>query len=134
MLPVANGLGMSAIGVYAALSRQGEQSPHRYDRINRMTPPPASELEQWWQTDGTIKGVARRFQVSINTAAVWLAQIGIFLNDTPALSRRDLKQAIANGHSIDQIRRQHRVADRTVVVELHRHNLVEAHRRRHLKR
>jgi len=69
----------------------------------------------------------------VNTAAIWLAEVGIFVNDTPAISRSDLETAIASQDSIDTIRRRHRVTDRTVVVELHRHGLFADHRRRHLR-
>jgi hypothetical protein len=131
---VAKELGISVVGIQAALRRQGEQSPYRYNAKAPMASPAPDVLEQWWQAEETIKGVARRGEVSVNTAAVWLAQVGIFVNDTPALTRRDLKQAIADGDSIDQIRRRHAVADRTVLVELHRHGLFAEHRRHHLKR
>jgi len=79
-----------------------------------------------WEAEETIKGVARQLEVSVNTTAVWLADIGIFINDTPVVSRRDLQDDIDKRQSIDDIRRQHHVTGRTVAVELRRHGLLDA--------
>lgn len=68
----------------------------------------------------------------MNTAAIWLAQVGIFVKAIPVISRTDLDGAIKNGDSLDEIRRRHKVTARTVVVELYRHGLFDAHRRRHM--
>ena len=79
-------------------------------------------------------GSSRRpLGVSVNTAAVWLADIDIFIQDAPVISRRDLQDAIDKRQSIDDIRRQHHVTGRTVAVELRRHGLLEAHKKRHLR-
>jgi hypothetical protein len=71
--------------------------------------------------------------VSVNTTAVWLADVGIFVKDTPAISRRDLLDAISKGHTIADICHDHHVTDRTVAVELRRQSLLEAHKKRHLR-
>jgi len=80
-----------------------------------------------------MKGVAQRGAVPVSTAAIWLARIGIFANELPAISRAELIAAIDRGDSVDAIRRKHRVTDRTVVVELLRHDLHEARKRRHMR-
>jgi hypothetical protein len=72
-------------------------------------------------------------EVSVNTAAVWLADIGIFVKETPAISRRDLQSAIDDRRSIKDICREHHVTGRTVAVELRRHGLLEARKKRHLQ-
>ncbi len=132
VIAVAAELGVTRYAVHAALARHGGNSAHRYNRRREIDPPDESTITSWWEAEQTIEGVARRGKVSVNTAAVWLAQVGIFRNDIPAISRRDLQQAISNGDSIDVIRRRHHVTDRTVVVELHRQGLVEAHKHRHI--
>ena len=47
----------------------------------------------------------------------------------PAISRIELIAALNQGDSLDFFRRNHRVTDRTVVVELLRHGLHETHKR-----
>jgi hypothetical protein len=85
-----------------------------------------------WETEETHEGIARHLDVSVNTTAIWLADIGIFVKDTPVISKRDLQSAIDGRMSIDDIRRQHHVTGRTVAVELRRHGLLDAHQKRHL--
>ncbi len=131
---VADELGVTKHAVHAVLARNGGNSAHRYNRGPDIVRPDDLTLRRWWESERTIAGVARCGEVSVNTAAVWLASIGIFRNDTPAISRADLEAAIVSGDSIAVIRRRHHVTGRTVVVELHRHGLVEAHRRRHMRK
>ena len=128
---VAERLGVTKIAVQVAL-RHGAQSAHRYRGKVRLDPPDDEIIAYHWNAEGTVKGVPRALDVSINTAAIWLAQTGIFLSDAPAIEARDLKEAIRRGDSIDVIRRRHAVTDRTVVVELIRHGLHDAHRTRHM--
>ena len=40
---------------------------------------PTEEIVRAWEAEETIKGVARQFEVSVNTAAVWLARVGDLL-------------------------------------------------------
>jgi hypothetical protein len=77
-----------------------------------------------------VSPAARRFDVSHTTAAIWLGDAGIFVKDTPVISRRDLVAAIKTGKTIREIATEHRVTGRTVQVELRRFGLVEAHRHR----
>ena len=42
----------------------------------RLTAPDEATLRRIWETEETIKGVARQLGVSFNTAAVWLAVFG----------------------------------------------------------
>ncbi len=129
---VAAANGVTPVAVRAALRRHDSHSIHRFDGVAPMPGPDATVLAGWWADEGTIKGVARRGDVSVNTASIWLARIGIFLHQTPAIARPDLVAAIAAGESIAAIGRRHRVTGRTVVVELYRHELFDAHRRRHI--
>jgi len=76
--------------------------------------------------------VARAARHNCFDSRIWLARIGIFSSDAPRISKSDLLSAIKRGDSLDVIRRQHHVTTRTVVVELYRHWLFEAHRCRHM--
>jgi len=87
-------------------------------------------MERHWRRHETIKGVALELDVSVNTTAVWLADVGIFVNEVPAISRADMERHIAAGRTIAEIATAHRMTDRTVMVELRCHELVEAHRLR----
>jgi hypothetical protein len=129
---IAAELAVAAPTVHVAMRRLGVRSPWKFDGWNRLTPPDQAVLAAAWAHETTVKGVARRFEVSVNTAAIWLARIGVFVTDTPAISRTELLGAIERGDSIETIRRRHRVTGRTVVVELHRHGLHDAHHRRHM--
>jgi hypothetical protein len=129
---IATELGVAVPTVQVAMKRLGVKSPWKYDGATRLKPPTARALSAAWASEETIKGVARRFDVSVNTAAIWLARVGIFVSDVPAISKRDLVAAIEHGDSIDVIRRRHAVTARTVIVELHRHDLYERHHRRHM--
>ena len=130
---IATDLGVAVPTVHVALKRNGVQSPWRYDAGPGLDVPPDSEIVRAWEVEETIRGVARQFEVSVTTAAVWLARVGIFLSEVPRISKSDLVQSIQKGESIDAIRRHHHVTARTVVIELHRHSLFDAHRRRHMK-
>jgi hypothetical protein len=132
---IAKELDVTPRTVYLALERHGidaTRSPWLNLGHVRLTPPEEATLRTIWETEETIKGAARQLGVSVNTAAVWLADIGIFIKDTPVISRRDLQDAIDKRLSVADICRQHHVTGRTVAVELRRHGLVEAHKKRHL--
>jgi transposase-like protein len=131
---IAADLGVAVPTVQVAMKQHGVKSPWKFDGATRLEPPTDEALAGVWESEQTIKGVARRFDVSVNTAAIWLAQVGIFVAETPVISKRDLVAAIERGDSIDVIRRRHHVTGRTVIVELHRHGLHERHRRRHMFR
>jgi len=133
---LAEELGVTGRTLYLALEKHGievDQSPWIHHGPARLTPPPATALVQAWEADGTLKGLARRFGVSFNTVAVWLADVGIFIKEVPAISKRDLQAAIAKKWSIDRIMQEHHVTGRTVSVELRRFGLKEAHVARHLR-
>lgn len=129
---IATELGVSAPEVYAVMRQLGLPTDGPWVRrdTRRLDPPPKRRLEHLWRRHQTLKAVALELGVSHVTAAIWLADIGIFLNDTPAITRHHLEQAIAEGLTIDQIRRRHHVADRTVKIELRRFRLVDNHRHR----
>ena len=128
---VAASLGVSVIGVQAALARGGAQSAHRYNGARRERPS-ALSLERWWALEQTLTGVARQAGCSPPTAAVWLAEVGIFLRSEPAISGTALRRAIEQRHALGVIADAHGVSAHTVLVELHRHGLFAAHRQRHL--
>ena len=128
---VAASLGVSVIGVQVALTRNGAQSAHRYNGARRKRPS-ASSLQRWWASEQTLKGVARQAGVSPPTAAVCLAEVGIFLRSEPAIAALDLRRAIERQESLAAIAADHGLSTNTVLVELHRHGLFTAHRRRHL--
>lgn len=129
---IAAELGVSIPGVHKAMRRLGVEADGPWVRrdTTRLEAPSSTRLEQAWLTNESIKGVARTFGVSVPTAAVWLADIGIFRNPEPVISRSQLLAAIESGKSIEEIASDHRVGDLTVRVELRRHGLVEQHRRR----
>lgn len=89
VVAVAKELGVSKIAVHKALTRAGGKSAHRYDRRHIHQRPDESLLRYWWDSERTIKHVAQRCGVSVNTAAIWLAEIGIYRSDTPVISRSD---------------------------------------------
>jgi len=133
---IAAELGVARRTVYLALERHGidaARSPWLNRGHVRLTAPDEGTLRRIWETEETIKGVARQLSVSVNTAAIWLADISIFLKDVPVISQRDLQRAIDDRQSLKEICRQHHVTARTVTVELRRHGLLEAHKKRHLR-
>jgi transposase-like protein len=133
---IADELGVARRTVYLALERHGidaARSPWLNRGHVRLTPPDETKLRRIWETEETISGVARQLDVSVNTAAVWLADIGVFVKEAPVISQRDLLDAIDKHQSIKDICRQHHVTARTVAVELRRHGLLEAHKKRHLR-
>ena len=105
-----------------------------YARGRMLSRPSADRLRAAWGVEGTHRGVGRQFGVAHSTAAVWLAEIGVYVDDTSALKRSVLLAAIGDGWSMAQIASDHQVAVTTVRVELHRHGLFEAHRARHRSR
>ena len=106
---IANELGVSPATVSRAAKRAGIAVPRRPPPITRRRPHPQLDDPDW------------------------IAEIGIFIQDTPVISRRDLQAAIDKRQSIEDIRRQHHVTARTVAVELRRHGLLVAHKKRHLR-
>ena len=133
---IAAELGVANRTVYLALERHGidvTRSPWLNLGHVRLAAPDEPTLSRIWDAEETVKGVARQLEVSVNTAAVWLADIGIFVKDVPVISRRELQEAIDQRQSIKDICRQHHVTGRTVAVELRRHGLLEAHKKRHLR-
>ena len=59
------------------------------------------------------------------------AHAGIFADTPPALSRTTLQDAISDGWPLSKIAAETGVSVMTVRVELHRHQLFDAHRTRH---
>ena len=129
---IAEELDVSFAAVHKAMRRLGLEAEGAWVRrdTTRLKRPSRSQLEQAWRSEQSIKGISRRFGVAHTTAAVWLADVGIFVHDTPAISRSDLLAAIDAGKSIRAIATDHGMTDRTVMIELRRHGLRDAHRLR----
>ena len=131
---VAAELEVSAGTVTAAYRRAGldpGSTPLLYARGRTHQRPPPAVLHSLWGTEDGYRGVGRRLGVAHSTAAVWLAEVGVFQSAEPALSRTALSSAIDNGWPLTKIATEHRTGVTTVKVELHRHKLFEAHRHRH---
>jgi transposase len=131
---IAAELDVSAGAVTDAYRRAGIDpavTPRLYARGKPRQRPPAAVLQTAWDAEGSYRGVARRIGVAHPTAAVWLAEIGVYADETPAISRASLESAINNSWSLNRIATEHRVAVTTVRIELHRHELFNAHRTRH---
>lgn len=131
---VAAELGVSPGTVTAAYRRAGIDpgtTTKLFARGHTRLRPDADELRAAWSVEGTYRGVGRRLGVAHSTAAVWLAEIDLFVDDTPRLGRRDMVQAIAQGWPLARIANEHRVSITTVRVDLHRHQLFDVHRVRH---
>ena len=94
----------------------------------------ADALQAAWNVEGTYRGVGRQIGVTPSTARVWLAEVGVYLNTTAALSRTALLTAIDDGWPMRRIAAEHGLSLTTVRVELHRHGLFVAHRNRHRSR
>ncbi len=134
---IAAELGVSAGTVRDAYRRvrinPGQTSQH-YARGRARSRPTAAELGAAWESEGTFRGVARRLGTTHTTASVWLAEIGIFADGSPKLSRTELLDAIEQHQSMRDIAAEFGVAVTTVRVELRRHGLFEMHRHRHRHR
>ena len=131
---VAGKLGVSPGTVTTAYRRAGidpSSTTRLFARGRRHPRPPARELLAAWHAEETYRGVARRFAIAPNTAAVWLAEVGVFVSDEPVLSRRALTAAVNRGLTLSAIAHEHHVSVMTVLVDLHRHQLFDAHRTRH---
>ena len=131
---IAAELGVSAGTVTTAYERAGIEPARTVKLFARGHPlqrPSAKELRAAWDVEGTFRGVGRHFGIAHSTAAVWLAEVGVFADERPALSRSDLVDAINVSWPISRIAEEHRVSITTVRVELHRHGLFDAHRLRH---
>ncbi len=102
-----------------------------YARGHPRPRPTADALQAMWEHEGTFRGVSRHLGCAPTTAAVWLAEAGIFADTPPALSRTRLQDAISNRWPLSKIAAETAVSVMTVRVELHRHQLFHAHRTRH---
>lgn len=131
---VAAELDVSSGTVRAAYRRAGvdaASTPRNFARGRPRPRPDVSELQSAWTAERSIRGVGRRIGVAHTTAAVWLAEIGTFAEETSQLGRAELLEAIRQHKSLRDIAGELRVSVTTVRVELHRHGLYEAHRLRH---
>ena len=131
---VAAELEVSAGTVTTAYERAGidpASSTRFYERGHKKRRPTADELRAAWHAEGTLRGVGQRFGIASTTAAVWLAEVDVFINPTPALPHSYLVSAIRNRWPITRIAAEHAVSVVTVKVELHRHGLFVSHRHRH---
>jgi hypothetical protein len=134
---IAVELGVSAGTVREAYRRVGidpGQTSQHYVRGRARTRPTAAELGVAWESEGTFRGVARQLGTTHTTASVWLAEIGVFADGSPKLSRTELLAAIEQQQSMRDIAAEFAVAVATVRIELHRHELFEMHRQRHRRR
>jgi hypothetical protein len=61
---------------------------------------------------------------------VWLAEVGVFADTTPALPRSVLIDAIDAQWKIARIAAEHKLSAVTVRIELYRHGLFALHRTR----
>jgi hypothetical protein len=131
---VAAELAVSAGTVTTAYERAGidpSSATHFYDRGRSLQRPTPDELRAAWDTEGTFSGVGRRLGIAQTTAAVWLAEVGVFADTTPALTRSVLIDAIDRKWPISRIAAEHKVGAAKVRVEMHRHGLFASHRSRH---
>lgn len=131
---VASDLGVSAGTVTAAYRDAGidpASTTKLYARGRPLNRPSPETLQAVWPTQRSYRAVGSRFGIAHSTAAVWLAEAGIFADPIPKLSRRDLLNAIGIGWPLTRIAAEHGVSVTAVRIELHRHNLFEAHRTRH---
>jgi|GEM_PF-1201777 len=131
---IAAELGVNSGTVRVAYRRVGiepSQTSQYYVRGRSLARPTAVELRAAWDSEETFRGVARRLSITHTTASVWLAEIGVFADDTPKLSRAELVAAIEQQQSLYDIAAKFAVAVTTVRVELLRHRLLESHRHRH---
>ena len=131
---IAAELAVSAGTVTTAYERAGidpSSTTHLYERGRSRQRPTAEDLRSAWAAEGSFRGVGRRLGIAHSTAAVWLAEIGIFADATPALPRSILLDAVAAQQPISAIAKACKVSTTTVRVELHRQGLMDAHRHRH---
>ena len=131
---VATELNVSAGTVTTAYERAGidpTSTTHLYKRGRSQPRPSADQLRTAWETEATFSGVGRQLGISHTTAAVWLAEIGVFAHTTPSLPRSVLVDSIERQLPVSRIATENQVSVRTVRIELHRHELFVAHRHRH---
>jgi hypothetical protein len=102
-----------------------------YERGHSRQRPSADQLRAAWEVEGSFRGVGRRLGIAHTTAAVWLAEIGVFADTTPTLPRSVLLDSIERQWPVSRIAAEHEVSVATVRVELHRHGLFVTHRHRH---
>ena len=127
-------LDVSAGAVTDAYRRAGidpSVTTRLYARGHSRQRPTADALQAMWEHEGTFRGVSAHLGCAPTTAAVWLAEAGIFADTPPALSRITLHVAIRDGWPLSKIAAETGVSVMTVRVELHRHQLFDAHRTRH---
>ena len=77
-----------------------------YARGRPRQRPSLEELRAAWDDERTYRGVGRRLGVAHSTAAIWLAEVGIYADTTPALSSSDLIDAIEHGWPMAQIAKE----------------------------
>jgi hypothetical protein len=131
---VAAELAVSAGTVTTAYERAGidpSSATHFYDRGRSLQRPTPDELRSAWELETSFLGVGRRLGIAHSTAAVWLAEVGVFADTTPALPRSVLIDAIDAQWPIARIAAEQKVSAVTVRIELHRHELFASHRTRH---
>jgi hypothetical protein len=112
---IAAELGASPTSVYRAISAFGLAPAAR-----RRSRPSPTRLRAGWRRVGTVRGMARLLGVSQGSAEVWLAEVGIFTRDVPAIPPDVLRRAIGAGESVRTIARRHMLDPRVVRVELRR--------------
>jgi hypothetical protein len=110
---IATGLGASPTSVHRAISAFGLAPVAR--RLSRAS---QTRLRATWRRVGTVRGLARLLGVSQGLAEVWLAEVGIFTRDVPAIPPDVLQTAVRAGESVRTIARRHMLDPRVVRVEL----------------
>ena len=83
---IAAELGVSIATVHNTMRRLGIEADGPWVRrdITRLQRPSDRQLAKVWEANGTIRSISQAFGVAHTTAAVWLADAGIFVNDVPA--------------------------------------------------
>ena len=113
---IAEELGASESAVYRAVHRFGlSQLPRR-----RTPRPTEARLRTDWRLFARVTTIGRLHGVSTALAEVWLAELGIFVREAPAIPPAELQAALAAGDSIGMIARRHSLDQRVVRVEVHR--------------
>ena len=118
-------------GVYGRAGIDACSTTQLYERGRSSPRPSKDQLRSAWEAEGSFRGVGRRLGVAHTTAAVWLAEVGVFADTTRSLSRSVLLDGVEQHWPVSRIAAEYRVGVTTVLIKLHRHGQFLAHRQRH---